>query len=74
MAAKEVRSDVKDVTPKQVDEANAKGKERHPAKPGDRSDHVTRQVPQGDNALHGGRDRAERQGGTPAGWTKTKAT
>jgi hypothetical protein len=74
MARKVVRSDVKDVTPEQVDEANAEAtdKDRHPTEPGERSDHIRREVPQGDNAEHGGSDRAERRGGTPAGWTKTE--
>jgi hypothetical protein len=67
--AKEVRSDLKDLTPgKQgaafphdVAQTAKSRKDRHPVGPGDRSDHVPHAIPRGDNEQRGGRDRVERR-------------
>ncbi|WP_394848723.1 hypothetical protein LZC95_14865 [Pendulispora brunnea] len=64
---KHVKSDLKDVRPDEM--ANTGGKNRwgEQGRQGERSDHVTKSVPEGDNEQRGGRERSERRGGDAVG-------
>jgi hypothetical protein len=66
---KQVRSDLKDVTPGKVgaafphdlEQTPPSRKDRHRAEASSRSDHVPHAVPRGDREPRGGRDRTERR-------------
>jgi hypothetical protein len=67
---KQVRSDLKDVHEAEAEREREAEKKRWPVDPADRSDHVTRAIPRGDNEQRGGRERGERRGGAAVGPTR----